>query len=196
MAVSPELSVMCGPAAAYRRLAGATRQPDGIAVALRRPAFVALFIGAGVSILATGRISLATLASVTACWSFAAIIQTAAAFAIIRTTPGRIVSTTRALDLFFMGQGPWALCVLLTIASTAVTRNPAAIPRLALLAAPLAAAWTGIIVFAFCRTILQATPRAAIARTFLYQTAIWSFVAAYLSTAVQLWPRVIGVLGR
>jgi hypothetical protein len=195
MFLSPEFSVMFWPATAYRRLAESAPDREGIVLALRRPAFVALFIGTIVSMTATERVTVPTLVSVSAYWSFATVLQAAGAWALIRASPQRIVSGARAVDLFFMAQGPWALWLLGIAAVSAVTTSTPTIPRIGLVTAPIVIAWTGVILFAFCRTILCATPREALTRTFLYQAGIWLFTGAYVSTAVQIWPRVLGALG-
>jgi hypothetical protein len=196
MPLSPELSVMLAPAATYARLAEATLRRDGLIVALRRPAFVALLVGTAVTMSATRRVSGSTLVSVTLCWMFATIVQAIAAGAMLVASPDRRVSAARAIDLIFMGHGPWSVWLLVFAALPAIVPNPGVLPSIAMATAPLPAVWTAIILFAFCRTVLQLTPRVALTKTFLHQAMIWIFTAAYISATAQVWPRVLGAFGR
>ena len=50
-----------------------------------------------------------------------------------------------------------------------------------------------VLLHAFCRTVLDCTPRAAIRRTIAHQAIVWGIGLLLASLAVQLWPRVIGL---
>jgi hypothetical protein len=52
--------------------------------------------------------------------------------------------------------------------------------------------WTPLVVYGFCKSVLQVTRRGALLRTVLHQAATWAFVIAYFAWAVQLWPRLLG----
>jgi hypothetical protein len=56
------------------------------------------------------------------------------------------------------------------------------------------AIWTAILIFAFCRTVLDCGRREAIRRTVVHQAIIWSMTLVIFALAVQLWPRVEAAL--
>jgi hypothetical protein len=196
MYLSPEIAVMFSPTDAYRRFAERPARADHFAIGLRRPAFVALLIGSAIAMTATNRTTVGLVVSVGLCWSFVVALQTVAAAAVIAAAPDRVVSAARALDLFFLSHGPWSLWLLLVAAWAGMTADPTAIQPVALASAPVPAVWTAILVRAFCRTVLRASPHGALRITFVYQAMIWTFAAAYISVVVQVWPRLLGILGK
>jgi hypothetical protein len=196
MHLSADLTIMFSPKDAYRRFAALPVRDRWFVVGLRRPAFVALLIGSMIAMTATDRIGVGLVLSVGLCWSFATVVQTAAAAGVIAAFPGRIVGGARALDLFFMSAGPWSLWLLTLGAWAGLAADHTAIPRVALATAAVPIVWTAVIVFAFCRSVLNASFRGALTATLIHQAAIWIFTAVYISTAVQAWPRLLGALGK
>jgi hypothetical protein len=188
--VSPELAVMFRPARSYARLAAAAERPSRV-LAVRRPALVALVLGATLAIAATHRVEAAMVASVTLYWSVVPIVQWIAAYLIIRTSAARMVSIPRAIDLCFVAAGPWS-CWLIAFGAWAAFEPPIARPMAPILwAALIPIAWTPILIFAFCRAVLRNSQAAALWRTLAHQALVWVPAALTIAQAVQLWPRLL-----
>jgi hypothetical protein len=191
--LSPEIHVMLAPRRAYAEYAPA-HTGRGVWVAVRRPLFVALIQGVAVSMAATRSVAAPVVASVALCWTTALIVQLIAALVLISSTPRRDISIACALDLLFLGHAPWSLWLL--AAAGALTWGPSAsgIPRLAIAAMVVPAALTARIVAAFAETVLRTSPQTAIRRAILHQGLTWAALVAFIATAIQLWPRLIGML--
>jgi hypothetical protein len=96
-----------------------------------------------------------------------------------------------ALDLFFVAHGPWSLW-LMGSAIWVLLSSPIGRPAQGhALTALIPAIWTAVLVFAFCRIVLDCGPRDALRRTVLHQAVIWSVTLLLIAYAVQLWPRVL-----
>lgn len=191
MAPSPELQVLLSPARAYREYARGAA-PAGLSVALRRPLLVALIQGVAISMTATGSVALPLAASVTAYWSAAVMIQVIAALSFILSGPIR-VPLPRALDLFFLGHGPWSLWLLLF--AGVMTFAPAAgwLRWIALAGLVLPAVLTARIVAAFGEVVLGCTRRESVRRTVLHQALTVGVFVIYIAVSIQLWPRMAGL---
>jgi hypothetical protein len=191
--LSADVLLAIAPAREYQRL---VQEPGtiGPVAALRRPAFVALLIGVLLAICATGRVTLGLVASTTACWSIAPAVQAAAGAAIIASSRRRQVGMARAVDLFFAGHVPWSLWML-AVAGWSMLREPAPITVL-LSSVAIPVAWTAVIVFAFCRTVLQAGARGALVRTAVHQALIWGVAVAIAVPNVGGWARVVATIRR
>lgn len=183
---------MTAPSRAYSRLAPGHR--SSLAGALKRPLVAAIVLGAAVCIYATGRMTLELALSAILTWSFAVAVQTVAAVALVASSNRRASSLPAAFDLFFMGHGPWSLWLIAAAASSAWLPRPARMDLIVATTAAVPIAWTAVIVFAFCRMVLNDAPRPAVVRTLLHQSLIWTFTAAYIAVVVQLWPRIVGML--
>lgn len=194
IALSDEVRVMMEPLATYRRLAAEAPPPaPTLRVLLRRPALAALVIGGAVALTATGGATARALATTTICWSFVPGLQLIVAAALIALVRRPGLRLTSALDLFFVGQGPWLLWVLGVAAWALVAFQSGghAVPHLrSLLAlALIPAVWTWFILLAFCQAVLGLDRRRALGWTFLYQAAIWSIAYLYASAMTfQAWP--------
>jgi hypothetical protein len=127
-------------------------------------------------------------------WSFAVIVQLLAATALIASSTRRTASLLAALDLFFMGHAPWSLWLLAVSAWAAWLPHPLSMEYIVLATGALPAAWTAVIVCAFCREVLNDAPRLAVVRTLFHQALIWTFTGGYIAVVVALWPRIIGTL--
>jgi hypothetical protein len=190
LAVSPEIRVIAAPFATYRDLV-LHQQPARWPTALMRPALVGLVIGTCTTICATGRTTIGLVLSGTLCWSFVPALQILAAAAIIGSAIRRPVSLASGIDLFFISHGPWSLW-LLTMTAWALAAGETGLPNdKVLLTAIVAAAWTAVIVFAFCSIVLETTIRAAVLRTVIHQAMIWTVALLYLLLETPLWQHVI-----
>jgi hypothetical protein len=192
MGSSAEVRVMLAPVSAYRALAGAVprvRWPR----ALARPAIVALIIGSATVSASTARVTPGLVLDGAICWSFVPVLQIATAIALIGSVRGRTIEVPRAVDLLFAGHGPWSMWVL-GVAVLQLTRTGSV--NLILASTLVPAAWTAIIVFGFCVSVLETTRGGAFMRTAAHQMVTWIILASYVFAATQLWPRIIGSFER
>jgi hypothetical protein len=113
---SDELRIMLRPVSTYRQLSKAV-DDSGVWVMIRRPLFIALVVGSFVSITVSGRLTLLLLLDGMLFWSFVPILQGVLMCGIVVLFGRRQMPTSKALDLFFMGHGPW-LVWLVSIAAT------------------------------------------------------------------------------
>jgi hypothetical protein len=184
--LSPELRVMLSPGPTYRRLAEAS-PAAGARTLLRRPVLVAVLVGAVVSLSITGALVPRLWPSVTVCWAFVPGLQLAAGAVLVRLGRRRPIAMTSALDLLFVGHGPWSLWLLGVGAADALRlpvggyASASASPVLASAIVPLA--WTVALIFAFCRAVLGLSARGAAVAVLLYELALWSAAACYVSLA-------------
>lgn len=158
-------------------------------VALRQPALAAMVLGVSIAISATGHVSPALVLSTTLCWSFAVVLQAAAALLLIASPARDTVGRVRAFDLFFAGHAPWSLWLLAVAAWAPSTPDRSLAPIVASAIVPVAL--TVRIVYAFFVEVLQLQPREALLRTAAHQAVIWITVAVLFGTAVQIVPRAL-----
>ena len=186
--VSPELQLIVSPRDTYARLAR-TRSRGGVLVALRRPALVAVVIGAAIALGATGHVTPRLLLSTTLCWAFAVVLQIAIAVALIAGPSRRTVGLSRALDLFFASHAPWSLWLLAAAAYSPSVLGRPLTPLLLSAVVPLAL--TVRMIAAYFREVLELDPRHARVRTILQQAATWGVPLVLYGTAVGFWPRFL-----
>lgn len=190
-----ELRLLRAPSATYGEIAALPALPatESWVRALARVFAPAAIIGLATGAAATGRVSWELALSGAVCWSFVALLQMATAALLIASSK-RAVSWPRAVEFFFLGHAPWSLW-LLTV-SAAVVALPIARQYLnvILLTFLLPAVWSGIVILAFCRQILQLDRTRAIITTALHQIMTYALIVSYIAWAVQLWPRVLALL--
>ena len=142
-----------------------------------------------VSIATTGRLTLELAATLAAAWSFAVVIQIAAAVALVASSPRREVSRRRAFELLFLGHLPWALW-LLGATATALTLDTVALtPLAATMFAPIL--WTMVIVAALCRQVLGIDRRGAVVRAVWHQAIVWGLALQVAALAAGGWGRLV-----
>jgi hypothetical protein len=111
---SDEARALFRPFRTYRDLAQG-EPVTGWRVLLRRPILYLLLLGAFVSLSAAGRLVSVHVFSTAIFWSFAPFLQMAAVALLARLlAPRRGVA--RAVDLHFVGQGPWLLTLFALVA--------------------------------------------------------------------------------
>jgi hypothetical protein len=181
---------MTAPVRAYRRLAPG--HDVSLAAAMRRPVVTAIVIGTATSILATERVTLALVLTTTLCWSFVVMVQLLAGLILIARSRSPIVGRASALDLLFMGHGPWSLWLLTVAAWAPWFPRPESMNLIVLGSAIVPWLWTVTILFSFCTTVMRASRREAIAGTLLHQFIVWTVAVLYVDFAVALWPRILG----
>lgn len=198
---SPEARVMLHPWATYRRLAGRPRAP-GLRALLSRPALFALLLGACLSLTTSGRLTLRLMLSGALIWSFAPLLQMAGATAVVLLLARRRLPLSRALDLYFLGHGPWSLWLLAVAGALAPLPSARVlalidgpwVPRaLVWLIVLVPFVWSAVITFAFFREALELSPRRALGGLALHGLVIWGAVLSFFLLSDQLWPRVLAV---
>jgi hypothetical protein len=189
--MSPELQVMAAPARAYRRLTPG--HDAGVAGAFGRLASAALVLGTALAIYATGRVTAGLVVSLALCWSFVLAVQLAGAVVLLAWGRPPSLGRASAIDLLFMGQGPWSLWLLAIAAWSAWLPNRPSTELAVLCTAIVPLVWTLIILFSFCGVVLQAPPWRAAALTLLHQLTVWSLTFLYIAAAIALWPRLLRI---
>jgi len=189
--MSPDLEVLVAPSRVFARCA-ADDAPATIWIAIRRPALVALVLGATAAIAATDHVDARLLLSTTFCWSFVPALQLALAAALIAARPRPTIAWRRLIDLAFLSHTPWSLWLLGYSAWEMLTPVWTRPTNILIWIAPLPAIWTSAILVSYCRDVLRRSTRAALVGTAAHQTATWGLVLLYIGWAVQLWPRLIG----
>jgi hypothetical protein len=190
--MSPDLRVMVRPVETYEELRIAAAARSWVDVA-GRLALVAAVLATSTAIWTTGHVTLRLVFSLAACWSLAIAVQLAAAVVLIRPARQGLTLPT-ALDLFFVAHGPWSLW-LMASAIWVLLSSPIGRPAQGhALTALIPAIWTAVLVFVFCRVVLDCDSREALQRTALHQAIIWTVTVLLIAYAVQLWPRVLAWL--
>ena len=189
--VSPELQLIVSPRDTYARLAR-TRSRGGVLAALRRPALVAVVIGAAIALGATGHVTPRLLLSTTVCWALVVVLQISIAVALIAGPSRRTVGLSRALDLFFASHAPWSLWLLAAAAYSPSVLGRPLTPLLLSAVVPLAL--TVRMIAAYFREVLELDPRNAHVRTAVQQAATWGIPLVLYGTAVAFWPRFLEVI--
>lgn len=183
-AFSAEVRIAFAPDKTYRELV-ADYENVGVWRMLRRPLIVLVVIATAVPIMAVQRITLALFAWSIASFGFVVLIQMAIGAGIIASAPSRRVSMSRALDLWFTGHVPYSLWLL------AVAAVFAALPWASLDAliafAIIPAAWTALIVAAFCRHILGTSRAAARWRASVHFVLIWAIALELVAVSAGGW---------
>lgn len=189
---SAELRLLVQPEAGYRQAADAWALRP--ASWFSRPALFLLVLGSTISILTAGRLALPLLVEACLAWSFVPALHVLAAAAVRLVPGGRRTSFGEAVDLYFMGFGPWLLWLLSL--SGAAFFIPSAEPAWSIrqawfLGGAFAAfVWSAWINLGFFRGALRWTlPRAALG-VVAVRVAVWGFVVAYLHLSDQLLPRL------
>jgi hypothetical protein len=188
-----DVGVALAPDAAYRSLVE-DDEPVGAWRMLRRPLVVAIVIGTAVPIMAVQRVTLGLLASSTISFSFAVAIQMAVGAAIIASSPSRRAGVPRALDLWFAGHVPYSLWLLVVTAWFA-TRQTASLDLLITLAV-IPAAWTAVIVAAFCRHVLGTSRAGARWRAAAHVVVIWAVGFEYVALTAGGWFQIWAPISR
>ena len=152
---------------------------------LRRPLIVLVVIATAVPIMAVQRITLALFAFSIASFGFVLLIQMTVGVGIIAFAPARRASLPRALDLWFAGHVPYSLWLLATAAVFAAT--PYASLDVLIVLAIVPAAWTAVIVAAFCRQVLGAGRAAARWLAALHVLVIWAISFELVALSAGGW---------
>ena len=151
----------------------------------RRPLIVLVVVATAVPIMAVQRITLALFAFSTASFGFVLLIQMAVGAGIVASAPGRRTSMPRALDLWFAGHVPYSLW-LLTVAAIFAASPWASLDGFVMLAI-VPAAWTAVIVAAFCRHVLGSGRAGARWRAAVHLIVMWAIALELVALSAGGW---------
>lgn len=168
---------MCRPSRAFQYLAS---QPTGrgLWLALRRPLFVAVLLGCGISLMTTGVLTLRVLVSVTTYWTFVPAIEVAGLMAVLRRPPVN-ASWAATIDRFFVGHATWTLYMIVLMASLAFLPPQISwrlLTTIWLMVLAVVLAWSAYVDFCFFRRITAAGPASAARRVVIHRLLTWTAI--------------------
>jgi hypothetical protein len=149
-------------------------------VLARRPLLLALVLGLGISLFASGRFTIRLIADGALSFAFVPLAELAG-FALVYAIGRRALPFAEAVDRFFAGNTPW-LWWLLTIMTAAalrpVVRQDGLLAPL-LVAAPIPIALSVVIDLRFFREVMGSTRGRARIDVALQRMVSWSAATAY-----------------
>ena len=191
---SPEVQVLRRPFAGYRALAGEP-SPRGLRLLLRRPVLQALFLGGIVSLSTSERFTLRLILGGAVAWAFVPALQVVSMTAILRLLGRGAVPLSRAIDLYFAGQGPWLLWLLAWTALATALPVPQAYALTGTwglsLSLAVAVSWSTIVRVAFFREVLALRGSRVLGALLLHTSLTWGAVILFFLLSDQLWPRIV-----
>lgn len=191
--LSLEAQIALAPDKTYRVLVDANEHV-GVWRMLRRPLVVLTVIATAVPIMAVQRITVTLFAWSIASFGFVVLIQMVVGAAIIVSARSRRVGVPRALDLWFAGHAPYSLW-LLAVAALFASLPYGSLDGLVVLAA-IPAAWTAVIVAAFCRHVLGASRAGARWRAAAHFLVIWAIALQLIASSAGGWFQIAGSVNR
>jgi hypothetical protein len=190
--VSDELLLLRQPEEGYRRLVEA--QGAASRTWLRRPLGFLLVIASMVSILTAGRLTLLLFVDALVAWSFVPVLHMVAAVVTVRMLGRSRMRIGEAVDLYFMGFGPWHLWMLGFCGAALFMPSGADLWSLPLAviagSAAIAFAWSAWINFGFFRGAVGLAQPKAVLAVVAARAVVWGFVGVYLHVSDQLLPRL------
>jgi hypothetical protein len=184
------------PRAAYRSSAPMP-SANSLALALRRPAFVALMLGCGISLLASARLSFGLAISTSLCWSFVPIAEIVALLLVGRNNRAGLL-IPQVIDLFFAGHAHWLLWILaaaLAFSFLPLTLAQTLFPFWLLGGGLVVLVWSLWIDYHFFRGPLGESRSGAIRKLGLQRLVSWTLIVAVYCYG-SFWPSILGVLPR
>jgi hypothetical protein len=187
-----DVQALFRPASTYRELA---RLENRGAAAAARPLLLLFVLGCVVSLIASGRLSVRLI--VDGSFSFAFLPACCVAgFAIVYfVRRERPVAFGRALDLFFIGQMPWLIWLIVFASVGAIVEPRRMGPWLRRLewSVIVPFVWTAIIDFHFFREVMGRAPGAAVRDLVLYRAIAWGAATLYFF-GIAIWYEVVPVV--
>jgi hypothetical protein len=187
---SDELRVMLRPRRTYRRLAeevNATKvNRSAFWCAFKRPIFAAFMIGAFASFTSSGRLSALLVIDGMLFWSFIPLLQVLIMAGLLLVFARHQFPAAKAIDLFFLGHGPWYLWLLIISGSCLFlpakqiylwpVQSGWIMPATLL----LVWAWSNVTTFGFLRGALNLPAGRAAAALLVYVLFLWGIIISYL----------------
>jgi hypothetical protein len=194
---SDEARVLVRPFATYRALASAPSEDGALVLATRRPAVWLVVLGGFVSLTAAGRVVWFHQLFGMLAWSFVPVLQIAWLMIALRWASPAHVSP-RSIDLFFAGQAPWLLFLLL-LAGVCIF-SPHVWPAFQLLLATgalpalllVAMVWSIVLSLAFFRAALDLDPIQCWKAMDAYYAGFSGTILLYYVMTGQLVPLIAG----
>jgi hypothetical protein len=194
--LAPEVHVMLHPTTAWQRLLQSPEKA-GAWQAVRRPLFFAFLLGCMVSLVASRELTLRHIVGGTISGCIIVLGQILAFAVVCRR--GGTTSFTQALDLFFMGYGPWPLWILCFSAvwafASPVTAFVWAGQRAILISALVPALWCGYIDFCFMKSVLYRSSGRAAWDLFLQRAISWT-ISIMIFGAGAVVPEAVRIFSR
>jgi hypothetical protein len=191
--LSIDVQVALAPDSTYRALVADDERVAAWRM-LRRPLVVLIVIATVVPIMAVQRITLALLAASMVSFSFVAAIQLAVGAAVVASAGSRQVSFPRAIDLWFAGHVPYSLTLL--IAAGVFASLPYGSLEGLIVPAVIPAAWTAVIVAAFCRQVLGTSRAGARWRAAAHFLVIWVIAFELVALSAGGWFQIASSVKR
>lgn len=148
---------------------------------------VALVIGASVTVSATERVTLSLVLGGAIGWSFVPVLQLLTGLLLVRKLDLRL------LDRYFATHWPWSIWIIAAHAMFLLSAGSRGWGIWVAVTATVPILWTIWLLFAFCREELGLDVRQRRRRVALHQAATCVLLVAYISVAVALWPRIVGL---
>src|SRR5438552_3082107 len=152
-------------------------------ITLKRPLFLAFFLGCTISFLTSGTLTLRLIAPAMIYWSFVPLIEIAA-LATVCWSDHNNIPFPRLIDSFFRGYSPWLLwlvgmCAIWSLLSPAAKSFDAAVSILWLVGGvALAVAWSLYIDFSFFQSVLGRSRTSAVRGLALQRFISWNLIMA------------------
>lgn len=172
--MSLDLRILLRPKTTLRGLAEAPL-PSGFRIGCRRPLFLTVVLACLVSLAATSTLTARIALPSIPVWSYVAIVELLALYAVIYTRRDRL-PLTRAIDLFFAGHAAWTLLLILIvalIASLPPVHWWTILIRVATTGMVAAIVWSAYIDFWFFRFVFGARPARAIGDVLIHRAVTW-----------------------
>jgi hypothetical protein len=165
---------------------------------LKRPLYLAFFLGCTVSFLTSGTLTLRLIVPATIYWSFVPLIEIAALAAVCWGNR-RDVGFPSLIDSFFRGYGPWLLwlvgmCAIWACLSPSAKSLDGTVSIVWLGAGgALAVAWSLYIDFSLFRSLLQRSPARAARDLVLQRLISWGLIMSIIA-GPTIWSDITGRL--
>jgi hypothetical protein len=178
---------MVKPRSAFPALARQSAS-GGIWLAAKRPLFLALLLGCTISLAASTVLNLRLAASAIVCWSFVPLAEIAGLLAVCRR------DRARSIDLFFTGQGPWALWLIGLGAIWSSLPPPQAFAPTRAISLLVPILWSAWIDLYFFRFVLGRGRGSAFRGLLLQRLISWTLVMLIFG-ATSIPPEIVARIG-
>lgn len=187
------LSILLRPAFAFRTLADSAEQGS----LWRGPISLLFVFGCVISLLASGRLTIRLIADGMVSFAFIPLFEVVALAIVMRRTTGAAggraaVRFARAVDLFFAGQLPWVLWLIVvgTVCAFVPPRELGPWIRPAMASSFVPLIWSLWIDFHFFRQAADPPPASAYRRLIAHRLMTWTAIVAYF-LGIAIWHEVL-----
>jgi len=191
---SAEARVLFRPASAYGELS--PKAASTTVLLVRKPLLLAFVLGCAVAALASGRLSVRLIVDGAMSFAFVPAIELAAFATVYWTGRRRRIPFARALDLFFAGNAPWLLWIVVVLALGSVVPprqiSPWILPVLVASLIPIV--WSAYIDFHFFREVMGRPARGAVRDLVIHRALGWVAATVYF-LGIAIWSETLPELG-